>query len=204
MALPTKRLTTPKGEITWVFINGNPKKDLNGNDRYTAQVEFKKGSPEAKWVTEQIETFWNENKPKGRKCKSNGIHPVMEKDPDTGEWTVETDRIAVQMWTGTTFKDDSPKTIDVRNAKNRKVNLGTKRIGNGTIGRLDGVMAIYDNGPAASGVTIYLNAIQIIKFVEFSQEPEFDEEDGWTGEDEDGGFPEEETKASGSPDEVDL
>jgi hypothetical protein len=51
-------------------------------------------------------------------------------------------------------------------------------------------MAIFDQGVASRGVTLYLNAIQITKLVEYSDGPGFAavDEDGWTGEDADSGF----------------
>lgn len=53
-------------------------------------------------------------------------------------------------------------------------------------------MAIYENGPNI-GVTLYLNGVQITKFVEYAEDAGFDavedEEGGWTGEDlNDAGF----------------
>jgi hypothetical protein len=47
-------------------------------------------------------------------------------------------------------------------------------------------MGIYDNGPAATGVTLYLNAVQVKKLEEFSDDAGFgavdDDEGGWGGE----------------------
>ena len=173
-----QKIITPKGEINWVFINGNPKKDLNGKARYVATLRLKDGSDELKEITDQIDTFCEDNKPKGRKLKSNGIRQEVDKEGNPTGYT------NINMWTGITRPDGKEKVIKVYNAKNNEVSLGSKKIGNGSIGRLSGVMDIYDSGVAATGVTLYLNAIQLTKFVEFSSDDFGDvaEEDGWTGD----------------------
>lgn len=159
-----EKLVTPLGELNWVFINGTTKKDLNDNDRYVASVYFHKDTEEFKEVQAKIEAFWEENKPKGAKLKSNGIKVVQEKDDDE---YVDTDMMSINFWTGPTFPDGKDKHIRTFNARGSEVSLGNKKIGNGSIGSISGAMAIYDNGPAARGVTLYLNAIQLKKFVEF-------------------------------------
>lgn len=163
---PTQLLVTPVGPLAWVFINGSFKKDLNGNPRYSAEVHFHKDSEEYKEVKAKVDAFWEENKPKGRKLKSNGIRRIQNK-LDDGEYE-DTDFYAVQFWTGPTFPDGTEKKIKIKNAKGAEVSLGSKKIGNGSIGRISGVMAIYDQGVAATGVTLYLNTIQLQKFVEFT------------------------------------
>jgi len=162
----TKQLVTPVGDLAWVFINGSSKKDLNGNDRYSAEVHFHKDSDEAKAIQAKVDEFWEDQKPKGRKRKSCGIRTVQEKD-ENNEYQ-DTDFISVQFWTGISFPDGSDKVIKIYNAKGSEVSLGSKKIGNGSRGCISGVMAIYDQGVAATGVTLYLNAIQLTKFVEFT------------------------------------
>jgi len=181
-----ERMVTPVGDLKWVFITGRGKKDLNDNDRYVASVAFKNDSPELEKVSQLIETFWEENKPKGKnKYKSNGIKEEFDKEGKSTGYTL------VNFWTGISFPDGSPKVIKTMNAKGAEVALGAKKIGNGSRGAVSGAMAIYQNGPNV-GVTLYLNAIQLTKFVEFSSDAGFDvqeDEDGWTGEDlNEGGF----------------
>lgn len=172
-----ERMVTPKGELAWVFITGTGKKDLNDNDRFVASVKYKVDSAEHKKVEAILSEFWEENKPKGRKQKSNGLR-LEEKDGK------ETGYVLLSFWTGLTFPDGKAKVIKTYNAKGAEVALGNKKIGNGSIGSISGAMAIYDSGPAACGITLYLNAIQLTKFVEFKQDAGFEAtEDGWTGED---------------------
>ncbi|MCI4435390.1 MAG: hypothetical protein JHC33_01085 [Ignisphaera sp.] len=186
MANAMQKFNSPVGNLAWVFITGNGKKDLNGNDRFVASLEFHKDDPALKQLEAQIMAFWEANKPSGAKLpKSTGIKVVKDKDGNP------TDMRSVNFWTGTTNSDGSPKVIKTYNSKAVEVNLGNKKIGNGSRGAISGTMAIFDQGVANRGVTLYLNAIQITKFVEYQDGPGFTaaaEEDGWTGEDSESGF----------------
>lgn len=177
-----ENIITPVGELNWVFITGQGKKDLNGNDRFCAEVHYHKDSEEFKQIEASIEAFWKENKPKNAKLKSNGIRIVQKKGED-GE-SEETDMRSVAFWTGITFQDGKTKIVKTYNSKGSEVALGNKSIGNGSRGCISGAMDIYDQGVAARGVTLYLNAIQITKFVEYTQDAGFGdtgEEDGFEG-----------------------
>jgi len=190
MSKAAQRLVTPVGDLMWVFITGKGKEDLNGNDRFVASVRFPEGDPALKKLQQQIDDFWEANKPKGAKRpKSTGIRPETVKDENDEQQP--TGNILVNFWTGIAFPDGKPKVIKTMNAKGVEVSLGSKKIGNGSRGAISGVMDIYDNGPN-KGVTLYLNAIQLTKFVEYSDDAGFavqDDEDGFTGEElNDAGF----------------
>lgn len=175
-----ERMVTPVGDLKWVFITGKGKKDLNDNDRFVASVAFPSDSPELAAVTEAIESYWAGNKPKDKnKFKSNGIKEEFDKDGKATGFHL------VNFWTGIAFPDGSAKVVKTYNARGSEVALGAKKIGNGSRGAISGAMAIYQNGPNV-GVTLYLNAIQLTKFVEFSSDDGFaaqDDEEGWTGDD---------------------
>lgn len=198
-----KTINTPKGELAWVFITGEGKEDLNGNPRYSASVYFPKDSKEFAKYQADVMAFWEENKPKSaKKPKSIGIYlEVVELNPQEGEaprTTVvsitqpydkdeykETGRVAVQAWTGTKNRDGSAKRLKVANAKGAEVSLGSKIIGNGSEGRLATAMQVYENGPNV-GVSLYLNGVQLTKFVEMSSGVTFEadddvDEDSFTG-----------------------
>jgi hypothetical protein len=185
MANAMQKFNSPVGNLAWVFITGAGKKDLNGNDRFVASLEFNKDDPALKQLEAQVMAFWEANKPSGAKLpKSTGVKVVKDKDGNP------TDTRSVNFWTGTTNQDGSTRTIKTYNAKAVEVNLGNKKIGNGSRGAISGTMAIFDQGVANRGVTLYLNAIQITKFVEYQDGPGFvaADEDGWTGEDSESGF----------------
>jgi len=151
-----EQITTPRGVFNWVTISGAGKTDLNGRNIYT--VDLVLTPEEAEPLLERINTFWEENKPKGAKAPKS-----------TGAKELEDGNIRFQFKTATTYPaSGDPKVIEVYDAKGRRTDLGDKRIGNGTLGRVAGAMAIYDAGVAARGVTLYLDKVQISKLVEYT------------------------------------
>ena len=166
-----------KGELVWVTITGEGKKDLNGNFKYVASLRFKNDDPVLAGIKKEINDYWNENKPKGKKMKSNGIREEWDKEKDAASGYS-----LVNFWTGTSFQDGKSKTVDVYDSKGRKVNMGDRLIGNSSIGWISGAMAVYTR-PESAGITLYLNAIQLSKFVEYKGNVVLaeDEEDGFDG-----------------------
>ena len=173
------KVTTPKGEIRWATIAGAGKEDLNGRLIYTIDVVMP--LEEAQPLIDDINQFWEENKPKGAKApKSTGFKQLEDGD------------ICFTLKTATTYpKSGDPKTIVVYNSKAQRIEWNPeKKIGNGSIGRASGMAAIYDAGVAARGVTLYLDAIQLVKLVEYVQESSFaaDDEGDFDGSEETDGF----------------
>jgi len=201
MSNAATRLVTPVGDLMWVFITGNGKKDLNDKDRFVASVSLPEDSAQAQRITAEVDAFWEANKPKGsKKAKSTGIRIEEDKEGNP------TGNILVNFWTGTSFPDGKAKVIKTMNSRGAEVSLGDKKIGNGSRGAISGVMDIYVNGPN-KGVTLYLNAIQITKFVEYAADAGFEaqeDEGGFTGEDlNDAGFEAQTDTATETP-KVDL
>ena len=185
--MTNKVIDSPVGTLEWVHIDGDGKPDLQGVPKYQADVVL---TPEqAAPFKEMVEQFWNENKPKGAKdAKSLGIYPHTVKDEEASKSAgenvyKETGNTVVRFKTGTTYQSGDPKVIKIFNSKGNEVSLQGKKIGNGSRGRVNGVMAIYNINKATAGVTFYLNAIQLSKFVEFTGGANFDAID-----EDDGGF----------------
>ncbi len=188
--MDTKRTTTPKGELEWVIITGEGKENMSGKLQYVASIVLDPENDEtaAAYITE-IKDFWDEFKPKGFKKapKSMGYYEHTTKTDETdeeGKAIYEpTGKTLLQFKTGTTYADGKPKVIKIFNAKAKEVFLGTKSIGNGTIGHIGGVMGVYKtmtpNGKTIvdAGVTLFLDRIQIKKFVEYEQASGFDSSD---------------------------
>jgi hypothetical protein len=169
---PTEQLITDIGELNWVFINGNPKVDKKGVEKYLAALHFHKDSEELKIIQEKIKAFWTENKPKGARQKSNGIKVVQRKvegkfDENGDQEYEDTDFMSVNFWTGTKFPDGKDKVVIIRNARGSEVSLGSKKIGNGSLGAISGAMGIYDREDG-KGVTLYLNQIKLKTFIEYA------------------------------------
>ncbi|AFV51118.1 DNA-binding protein [Vibrio phage VPMS1] len=197
MAKPTP-VKTPLGDLMWVVFNGEGKENLSGKLKYTADIVLDNDSEECKTLTKLIDDFWKDNKPSGfkGKAKTKGYRPEMRKVLDeNGQETYDEDDVVIKEPTGrtvftfttdTTYPSGDPKVIKIYNAKGNPVNLGDKKIGNGSRGQISGAMGIY-NRDDGKGVSLYLNAIRITKLEEFTQEEQWDDVDdsegGWTGED---------------------
>ena len=75
------------------------------------------------------------------------------------------------------FNSTLKKTLPLFDSKGKKVDIGSKLMGNDSEGRIQGAAAIYDT-PSAAGVTLYLNAVQITKFIEYEGGAGFDAVEG--------------------------
>lgn len=171
------QITTPKGELMWATINGQGKTDLNGRNIYTIDVVAT--ADDAAPLIAKLDEFWEENKPKGAKApKTTGY-----KEMDDG-------RIKFTLKTSTTYPSGDQKEIKIYDAKAQQVRLDDK-IGNGSTGRASGIAAIYDGGVAARGVTLYLDAVQVINLLRYtgaSSDFEADDEGDFDGAEANDGF----------------
>lgn len=177
-------ITTPIGDLEWTIISGEGKESLNGTMKYQSTVVVT--AEAAKPLTDAIEKFWQDNRPKSVATpKSTGIKPHMvdtgKVDEFTGKKIYEPDgKVAITLATGTEYKDGKPKKIQVANAKGAIVDLLGKKIGNGSRGLLKGLMSVYEvktpkGAITDAGVTLYLNSVQLTKFVEYTGDDTFAE-----------------------------
>lgn len=187
------KFKSPKGNLEWVTISGEGKENLSGKLQYVANVVVEADDP----IIGELNKFWEDNKPSGftKPAKSNGVYPHKVdsgKKDENGKAIYEEDgKVYLAFKTGTSFPDGSTKKVQVYNAKARKVELpeGTN-IGNGSVGVISGAMGIYESKTPKgaivdAGVTLYLDAIQILKLEEFTSDAGFEaeaEEEGWTGD----------------------
>jgi len=150
--------TTPKGNLKWAFITGDGRKD-----KYSIVVSVPEA--EAKEAMDAIDAFWKENKPKQAKPRPKSTGYKYEEDEETGE---RTGMVYFSSSTGTAFPSGDKKVVKVFTAKKpvREVTLGTKKVGEGSIGRAIGSLAIFEY-EGTYGTTLYLDAISLSKFVEY-------------------------------------
>lgn len=147
------QFNTPRGEIQWATINGQGKTDLQGRNIYTIDIV---ATPEdAAPLMQQLDELWEEHKPKGAKAPKT-----------TGYKEMEDGRIKFTLKTSTTYPSGDQKEIKVYDANAKLVRLEDK-IGNGSIGKASGMASVYDAGVAARGVTLYLDAVQVIKLIKY-------------------------------------
>ena len=195
-------LQTPVGDLNWMFIHGEGRETDNGDFRYSGSVYFEKETAEVKAFIKKLLDFWEKEKPSGaKKPKSFGVYNEIKVEDDEApegtrlsqkaygkgldEGEEFTGRVIVSAWTGTTMPDGKAKTVSVFNAKAVQVSLGDKLIGAGSRGALKVAAGVYDNG-SNKGLSLYLNAVIISKFVEYTATDaveSIDDGEGWTGED---------------------
>lgn len=196
---------TPVGDLKWVIHNGEGKENMSGKMKYTADLVLPVDDAKAVALKASLDAYWADNKPSDlppkKPAKSMGYR--MEKEPildaegnkqydDGGKvLSKETGNIVFTFQTDTTYPSGDNKVVAIFNSKGNKVDLGQKKIGNGSQGQISGAMGIYavkdTKGKVLdAGVTLYLNSIRLTKFVAFeagdSWDPMDDEEGGWTGE----------------------
>jgi len=175
-----------EAELRWIFIDQPGKENMQGKLCLNASVYVNKDSKGLVKLKDALAKFWDENKPSGapKKPKSIGITKVKAKDEsgedilDSDDNQTYTDEVAINFWTGATWPDGKPHVIRIFSAKGNEISLGSKKIGNGSFGSVSFAAGIYDAGKGSQGITLYLNAIQITKFVEYTQEAGFEAEDG--------------------------
>lgn len=207
MANAIEKIKSPKGLLEWVSITGEGKENLSGKMKYQANVVLDphNNAVDAACI-ESIKAFWEANKPQGfkRPAKSLGFyfHDVVTDAAGDAVYDDEGKKVFnkegkmhLTFSTDTTFaKTGDTKVIKIYNAKANVVSLGEKSIGNGSVGYIAGAMGIYTSEKGGkivdAGVTLYLDAIQLTKFVEYTGADagfaaDEDAEDGFSGVDAD-------------------
>jgi len=161
------KFTSPKGNMKWSFISGLGKETEANSGKYKYSVVISVPEAEAKEAMKIIDDFWTENKPKGAKARPKTKAYKLEENEETGE---PTGNVYFSFSTPTTYGNTGDKKqIKIFTAKTpvREVSLGDKKIGEESLGRGMGVLSMYEfNG--SHGTTLYLDAISLSKFVEYS------------------------------------
>lgn len=187
------KIVTPVGDLLWVHISGQGKLNYNKDGReYVATVRLS-GKP-AEELKAAIDAVYDEDHTSKYNLRSKGYKELKGED---GKLTGEID---FNFKTQTTFQDGTQKTIQVFNKNAEKVSLGSKKIGNGSRGAISGSAQYYINGKE-DGVSLWLNSVQLTKFVEYEDNGGFAKAEGDDGDftgvqDDESGFtgqPEKET-----------
>lgn len=172
-----KKFESARGTLEWVTITGEGKANLSGKLEYLASLILEGDAAAA--LRADIDAFWVENKPAkfNKDAKSLGYYdhtaPTGEVDEDGKKIYAPTGKTAFRFKTGTVYKDGKQKVVQVYNSKGNKVVLGDTQIGNGSIGRIKGVMGIYinanpkTNAVIDAGVTLYLDSIMLLKLEQY-------------------------------------
>ena len=156
------KFTTPKGNLKWAFISGEGRKG-----KFSIVVKAHKDEPEVIKAMKAIDDFWTEERPKSAKPRPSTKAYKFEEDETTGD---ETGYVYFSLSTPTTWgKTGDPKIVKIFSARPpvSEVDLGTKKIGEESIGRGMGTLAIYEY-EGKFGTTLYLDGVSLSKFVEYA------------------------------------
>jgi len=174
MADEKVKITTPIGELMYVNVRGQGKLDYDGKFyEYTAGIKLNK--KDAKKLYAEICEYFEANKPTWFK----GDEPTnkVKRKQDDGDFLFNfKTKVAFEGKDGNV----KPTKIGIVNAKNHYVELPEDEgIGNGSIGRVSGTMTIHSDKRAnRAGVSLWLNNVQLLKYVKFVPNTGFDETDG--------------------------
>ncbi|PIR06657.1 MAG: hypothetical protein COV55_02785 [Candidatus Komeilibacteria bacterium CG11_big_fil_rev_8_21_14_0_20_36_20] len=184
-----EKITTPVGELSYVHISGQGKRNYN-DDGYVYQATIVMDKSKAEDLIEKIEVCLgnvqaNETvKSKGYKelrQDEDGVYAPNTKTSERDKKSKPTGKVAFQFSTKTSFGDGKSKEIGVYNSIGKRVELGGRKIGNGTQGAISGSIQRYSAGnknDKSVGVSLYLNNIQIFKFVEYKDDGGFESQEG--------------------------
>lgn len=177
-------MVTEVGDLHWVNIFGQGKLNYNedGYD-YTATVHL--SGEAANKAKAKIDEVLGPI-PEGKKVKSKGYRELY-KDADGNLYTPSESKpasegkpsgiFAFQFKTGVTLPDGRTKVVGVFNKDAKKINLGDRKVGNGSKGAISGKLQRYEKGKEI-GVSLFLHAIQLTEFVEYSDDAGFEEQEG--------------------------
>ena len=163
-----KNVVTPKGRLQWVRVTTPRLNQFNGDMEYSASiiVDEKEAAP----FVEMIKEMYREEHPK-------------KKPQSLGYKTLDDNSVSFNFKTKAKNKNGDDKKINVVDSY-KKPFTHTTSIGNDTIGRLSGVAVVYANG-ANTGVSLYLNAVQVLDYKEYSMDDGFDIEEDYASTTED-------------------
>lgn len=180
-------IVTPVGELHYVHISGQGKLNYN-EDGYNYVATLYLEDEKAKKVIAQLEEVLGDV-PKGKNVKSKGYRELLKDENGMYEPTsntaerdanaVATGIYAFRFSTSTTFADGKQKKVSVYNSANppSRINLGDRKIGNGSKGAISGRLQRYEKGKDV-GVSLFLNAVQLVEFIEYVGDAGFEEQEG--------------------------
>lgn len=179
-------VVTPVGELQYVNISGQGKENYN-EDGYEYVATIILDGAKSENLRKSIDEVIGEMG-KGESLKSTGYRQ-MEVDEEGNEYVPTSkrkggtpiDKFAFGFRTSTVYKQegkpDQPKVINVYNKDAKKINLGDKKIGNGSMGAISGKMSrvVYKSEVSCS---LYINNIQLTNFIEYEGDAGFETQEG--------------------------
>jgi hypothetical protein len=145
--MPSARFTTPIATLVWPHVHAPDTKFVKDGDNARYKTEFTLTAEEAAPMIKQAKALISEAR-KSKITKAPPKAPHKENDDGT-----------------VTFSCHSYNAPALFDAAGTPIKPGTK-VGGGTRAAVAGLMKVYE-GFGATGVTLYLNALQIVDLKEF-------------------------------------
>ena len=179
---------TPLAELRYVNVVGQGKLRFDPTNKfdkntaeayeYTASVMLSKEQADVAIAT--FKEFWNEIKPKGLTKQKYDL--IKEEMKDTGKKDDDGDAIKeptglwiLQAKTTTEWPSGDKNIVKIMRGNGNPLNLGTKQIGDGSIGVLHGQVGINEFA-GNEGLNFFLSGVQLKSFKE-KTDAEIDAED---------------------------
>lgn len=183
------KVNTPVGDLQYVQISGQGKLNYN-EDGYVYVATINLTGDAAEELKAKCDEVLGDLA-KGENLKSRGYRELMKDEEgiytptsNTKERDAKAEATGIYAFTfstSTTFGDGKQKKVSVYNAAAARINLGDKKIGNGSKGAISGNLQRYKKGKDV-GVSLFLNAIQLVDFKEYVDDAGFGVvEGGFTG-----------------------
>ena len=161
MAKHFEAVVTPLGEFEWVFITGMGKENFN-KDGYEYTTDVILEGELAEQFKADILAYFHDEFGARAKPKTTGF-----KDEDDG-------RTRFTFKTKTTKRDGTARKIVVGDSRGKPMDLGDRKISNGSTGVVHGALGTYENG-SNKGVSLFLNKVQLLDFIPYEGDTAMDE-----------------------------
>ena len=158
-----KRITSPRGEALWAYLK-NPEVYEGEEVGYTIQVKFSKEDTDNMigLLEQELESAKNSTEFKGKK---------WSREPRMGLREDQNSDIIFKFKTKATIKtkagDIVKRTVPVFDASGKPVDVS---LGNGSVVRVAFQVIPYWKSAMNNGLSLYMDAVQVIKLVEYSAE----------------------------------
>ena len=204
------KIVTPVGRLQYVTISGEGALNkLKSPPTLEYRASVLVPIAEAKELIAELAEYYTEAASGKLTKKTAGWYYANE---DGSKSEKATELILFNFKTATQFKDGNRKTINVFNSSGKAISLKDEnghhlKIDNSSRGCIQGLATYYTNA-GNDGLSLWLNAVQLVKFVEYDGNPGFKKIEGgdnFEGVKTDSGFANNsnpnETEKSAVPDE---
>ena len=172
MANESMNVTSPKGALMYMTIDGEGKENFDGDGMVyeaTIDVPMKDAEP----FMDKIDDFMESKAPKGYKQAN-----VPYKTPSDSDKVPE-DHVRFTFKTNVTMPSGSKVKVRIYDSNKVETSLPDDvKIGNGSTGYVSGVLRMYDRPKSKEyGASLFLKNVLLLDLVEYTPDSGFDDVD---------------------------